>query len=172
MAKKKPQVDQKTTITSWEEADEQLANIGVLNQEIKKIEGEMNIKITEIQNKYQPKLAELTGEKIGLERDLQLYCEEHRSEFDEKKTMELSFGTVSFRWGTGALKTLQGWTWQSVENVIAKSRSLNDRFLIKKTILAKDLLKSELSDKELLKIGCYVHQKENFYYECFERRYN
>ncbi len=171
MAKTKPQTQQETTIKDWQEADTVLRVLGTLTQKIKASESEMNLKITEIQQKHQPSLDNLNEEKIGLERNLQLFVESKRSEFDEKKSKELSFGIVSFRLSTPSLKTLKGFTWEAVKSVIAKSKKYADQFLKTKTDLNKQaILNANLKETELSKIGCVISQEENFYYESFERK--
>lgn len=169
MAKQKPQTEQKTTIRDWTEADAVLAEIAKVDQSLKKAEGEMNLKINDIQSKFQPSIDEFNAEKLKLERNLQLFCEERRDEFDKQKTKELSYGLVAFRLSTGALKTLKKWTWGSVEAFIGKSKKYQ-QYLIVKTSIDKNGLKADLDEKELAKIGCYIEQQEAFYYECFERK--
>ncbi len=171
MAKQKPKVDQETTIKDWQEADNLLLEIGTADQNIKKMTAEMNLKLNAIHEKYDSALDELKADKIGKERNLQLFCEEHRDEFtDDSKSKKLSFGIVSFRLGTGALKTLKGWTWKSVEEYIKKFKNLKEKYLVVKTTLNKEEMKASMNKNELAKVGCYIHQEENFYYECFERK--
>ena len=171
MAKTKPQTQQQSTIKDWQEADTNLKAIGNIDQAIKKLESEMNLKITAIQEKYQPDIDKYNEEKIGLERNLQLFCEEKRDEFDDKKSKELSFGIVSFRNSTPALKTLKGYTWEAVKNVVSKTKKYAAKFIKTKTDLNKQaILNAGLKESELAKIGCVVTQEENFYYEYFERK--
>ena len=171
MAKQKPQTEQKTTITSWQEADEVLKQIGNASQAIKKQESEMNLKITQVQEKFSPVIAELTEQKIGLERNLQLFCESKRDEFADKKTKELSFGSVSFRFATPSLKTLKGFTWESVKNIVKSSKKLASAFIKTKEDLNKQaILNADLKESELAKLGLTISQEESFYYEAFERK--
>lgn len=171
MAKAKPQVDQKTTIKDWTEADNTLMEIGTADQNIKKLDAEKNLKITVIQDSYTEALDELKTEKLGLERNLQLFCEENKDDFDgDSKSKKLSFGIVSFRLGTGALKTKPGWTWKSVEEYIKRFKKLREKYLVEKTSLNKEEMKASMSIKQLDEVGCKIHQDENFYYEYFERK--
>ena len=168
--KTKPQTQQVTTIKDWGEADNTLKYIGIIEQKIKILSGKMNEQITKIQEQYSPEISKFEQEKLGLERDLQLYCESKRDEFDEKKTRELSFGSVSFRLSTPSLKQMKGYTWESIKNIISKSKKYADKFLRIKTDIDKNaILQTELSEKELASIGCMIEQKENFYYQAYER---
>ena len=168
MAKQKPQTEQKTTIADWNEADEIMKEIGKLNQNIKNDDADMNLAITKAQEKYQPGIDKMKEEKIGMERNLQLFCVEHRAEFDEKKSKELSYGMVAFRLGTGVLKTLKGYTWAAVEDIVQKSKKYKS-FIVTKISLDKNAMKM-LPQGELAKLKCHIEQQEAFYYECFERK--
>ena len=171
MAKTKPQTEQKTTILSWQEADFVLKEIGIASQNIEKQTAEMNLKITAIQEKHQPAIDEQTELKIGLERNLQLFCESKRDEFDEKKTKFLSFGSVSFRLATPSLKTLKGFTWDSVKNLIKSKKKLAESFIkIKEDLNKQAILSSDMKESELTKLGLSISQEESFYYEAFERK--
>jgi len=171
MAKTKPQTQQETTLKDWNEADTALRVLGNLNQKIKAGESEMNLKITEVQQKYQPALDKLNEEKIGLERNLQLFCESKRNEFDDKKSKELAYGVVSFRYSTPALKPLKGFTWEAIKNLISKTKKYSEIFLKTKTDINKQaILNAQLKETELAKLGCEISQDENFYYESFERK--
>lgn len=171
MAKTKPQQDQKSTLVSWTDADASLKQIGDINSQIKKQEADMNLKINKVQDQYQPEIDRLNELKIGLERNLQLYCEEHREEFEGKKSKELSFGTVSFRFAPPSLKTLKGFTWDAVKAVIKSSKKLAGAYLKVKEDLDKNaILNSEMKESELAKIGLTGQQAESFYYEAFERK--
>lgn len=171
MAKTKPQQDQRSTLVSWTDADASLKQIGTISSQIKKQEADMNLKITKIQEQYQPEIDRLNELKIGLERNLQLYCEERREEFNEKKTKELSFGTVSFRYAPPSLKTLKGFTWDAVKNLIKASRKFAGLYLKVKEDLDKNaILSSDMKESELAKLGLTIAQTESFYYESFERK--
>jgi phage host-nuclease inhibitor protein Gam len=168
MAKK---LEQTTTLKDWQEVDETLRNIGILNSKLDQLTGEMNQRITEVQSKFQKTIDELNSEKIGLESNLKLYVESRRDEFSEKKSKELNWGIVSFRLSNPAVKTLKGFTWESVKLVIAKSKKYTEMFLKIKTDIDKNaILASGLSSQELAKLGVERSQTENFAYECFNRK--
>ena len=168
MAKK---LEQTTTLKDWQEVDETLRNIGSLNSKLDQLTGEMNQRITEVQSKFQKTIDEINSEKIGLESNLKLYVESRRDEFAEKKSKELNWGIVSFRLSNPAVKTLKGFTWESVKLVIAKSKKYAEMFLKIKTDIDKNaILASGLSSQELAKLGVERSQTENFAYECFIRK--
>lgn len=169
MAKSKPIPEAKSTILSWEEVDKNLKLIGNLQNKIKVQEAEMNEKILAIQNSYVNGINKLTGEKQSLEINVELFCKEHKEDLGEKKSKELSFGTISFRLTPPALKTLKGFTWESVKKIIEKSRKYADKFLRTKVDLDKNAITNDnLPPKDLAALGLHMAQSENFYLEIKE----
>lgn len=168
MAKK---LEQTTSLKSWMEADETLRQIGQLNSRLDKITGDMNLEITKTQSKYQPEIDKLNADKIGLEQNLKLFVESCREkDFIEKKSKELNWGIVSFRLSNPAVKTLKGFTWESVKLLISKSKKYAEIFLKTKTDIDKNaILASGLTATELSKLGVEKSQTENFAYEVFKR---
>lgn len=171
MGKVKPKDEQKSTLKSWEDADDILKDIAEVDSNIKIRTAEMNKKINEIQSKEQPAIDKLNEKKLSLETNLKLFCTEKRGDFDLTKSKNLSYGIVSFRNSTGALQPLKGFTWKSIENIIEKMKKYKDDFLKKTTKIDKDAIKNaNLKESELAKIGLHIHQEENFYYEIHERQ--
>jgi len=168
MAKTKPQTEQSTTLKSWEEVDSALKAIAVIKSKVMKEESDWNDDRLKLQNKYQPILDKFNAEIIGLERDIQLFCQDNKSVFDTARSRALNYGTVGFRLGTGALKTLKGFTWEAVKQVVKKSKKYAGQFIKTKEDLNKQaMLDAKLKKEELAKLGVYVHQEDSFYYEAY-----
>lgn len=168
MAKTKPQTDQQTTLGSWSEVDSSLKAIAVIVSKIKKDEAQWNEERLKLQNKYTPVLDRYNAEKIGLERDIQLFCESQKDIFSESRSRALNYGTVGFRLGNGALKTLKGITWEAAKSLIKSSKKWREKFLrIKEDIDKNAIITAGLKKEELAKIGVYIHQEDSFYYEAF-----
>lgn len=173
MAKTKPQKEQETTLKSWEEVDSSLKAIAVITAKEMALEAEMNGKLQKVEQEYLPKVDRLKAEKIGLERDIQLYCEAKKDMFDESRSYSLNYGKVGFRLGTGALKTLKGITWEAAKALINSSRKWRERFIRVKEEIDKNAIQtSGMTKEQLAKIGMYVHQEDTFYYEAFLKRSN
>jgi len=171
MGKVKPKTDQKTTLKDWDEVDSQLKAIATLKTKIMAEESEMNDQMLKVQQKYQPTLDKYNAELIGYERDLQLFCDERKGEFDEKRSKELNFGLVGFRKGSGALKPKQGFTWEAVKQVISKSKKFAERFLKTKIDIDKNaILTADLKPAELDKMAVQVVVEDNFYYEAYLKK--
>lgn len=170
MAKTKPQTDQKTTLKSWAEVDTSLKAIAVIQSKVSSEEAVLNDKILKIQESIQPAIERMKSEQIGLERDIQLYCEANKTEFDSSRSKELNYGVVGFRKSTGALKTMKGMTWEACKNLIKASRALRDKFLrIKEDIDKNAILSSGMKADQMAKLGLHIAQEDNFYIEVFSK---
>ena len=168
MAKTKPQTEQSTTLKSWEEVDSTLKAIAVIKAKVMKEESDWNDERLKLQNKYQPLLDKYNAEVIGLERDVQLYCEDNKSMFDVARSRALNYGTVGFRLGTGALKTLKGFTWEAVKQVVKKSKKYAADFIrVKEDLDKQAILSSGVKKEELAKLGVYISQEDAFYFEAY-----
>ncbi len=168
MAKTKPQTEQTTTLKSWEEVDSTLKAIAVIKAKVMKEESDWNDERLKLQNKYQPLLDKFNAEVIGLERDVQLFCEDNKTMFDVTRSRALNYGTVGFRLGTGALKTLKGFTWEAVKQVVKKSKKYAADFIrIKEDLDKQAILSSGVKKEELAKLGVYIHQEDAFFYDAY-----
>lgn len=171
MAKTKPQTDQKTTFSNWSEVDSALKAIAVITTKINKEEADWNKELLKLKNKYTSLLDRYNAEKIGLERDIQLFCESQKDIFADTRSRTLNYGIVGFRLGNGALKTLKGITWEASKALIKASKKFRDSFLrVKEDIDKQAILSADLKKEELAKIGLYVHQEDSFYLEAYLTR--
>lgn len=150
-----------------EEMELAFADYARADARIQKINATMDIEMTRIREKYQDELAKLTETKDNAFDIMQTYAMENRDElFSRRKSMETTHGVLGFRTGTPKLKTLKGFTWASVLNLLkeflpgyvrtieepAKDRLLADRDL-------------EDVKETMPKVGITVVQDETFYVE-------
>lgn len=171
MAKTKPQTEQVTTIKSWQEVDSTLRAIAVIDSKVMADDAQMNDDMLKVKTRYLPGIQKLQSEKIGLERDIQLFCESQKERFTESRSQDLNYGKVGFRRGTGALKTLKGFTWESVKNLIKASKKFRDIFLrVKEDIDKQAIIGANLKTEELAKLGVQIAQEDSFYYEAYLKR--
>lgn len=171
MAKTKPQTEQVTTIKSWQEVDSTLKAIATIDSKIIAKDAKMADEVLKIQKRYLPVITKLQSEKIGLERDIQLFCESQKERFTDSRSKDLNYGKVGFRKGTGALKTLKGFTWESVKNLIKASKKFRDLFIrVKEDIDKQAILGANLKTEKLAKLGVQIAQEDSFYYEAYLKR--
>jgi len=147
-----------------EQFEEALSAYAIDDARIEKINAEMDAQITKIREKYAKDLHELTERKDSNYDIVQTYCMEHQELFTAKKSFETIHGKVGFRTGTPKLKTLKGFTWSSVTQLLKEF--LPDYVRITEEP-AKDKL---LADREIIsdyfkKVGVAVEQDETFFIE-------
>lgn len=152
---------------SRDEFENNFADYAAADAKMQHITARMDVDITRIREKYQDQLAALQDAKEKAFEVMNVFAVEHRDEyFSKKKSLETVHGTVGFRTGTPKLKTLRGFTWASVTNLVKE-------FLPDYVVVKEDTSKSKLIDDRdvpavaemLPKIGVEIVQEENFFVE-------
>lgn len=165
MAKREKKVIH-TGITS-EQMEAAFSEYAIADAKAVKINADIDVQMTKIREKWADELAKLTERKDKAFDVMQAWAMENREEiFSKKKSFESTHGTIGFRTGTPKLKTLKGFTWASVTNML--KTFLPDYIRISEEP-AKDKL---LADREVPetaelfgKCGISVVQDETFYVE-------
>lgn len=134
---------------------------------IQKINATMDVEMTRIREKYQDELSKLQDEKDKAFDILQTYGVENKDElFSKRKSIETVHGILGFRTGTPKLKTLKGFTWPSVVNLL---KEFLPDYVRTTEEAAKDRLLSDREVEEVRdlfpKVGITVVQDETFYVE-------
>lgn len=152
---------------SREQFEQAFAEYAAADAKFQHINTKMDVEITKIREKYQDNLAALQESKEKAFEVMQAFAMENKDEmFSRKKSMETVHGMVGFRTGTPKLKTLKGFTWAAVTNLL-------EEFLpqyVRKTVEpAKDKLIADRDDEEVKqffpKVGIAVVQDETFFVE-------
>ncbi len=150
-----------------EEMELAFADYARADARIQKINATMDIEMTRIREKYQDelgKLAELKDKSFDL---MQAYALENREElFSKRKSMETTHGTMGFRTGTPKLKTLKGFTWGAVVNLL---KEFLPGYVRTSEEANKEKLLADRESEEVTalfpKVGITVVQEETFYVE-------
>ena len=150
-----------------EEMEQAFAEYAKADARQQKIQAEMDVAMTKIREKWQDELAKLQEAKDNAFDVMQAYAVENKAElFTKKKSLDTIHGTLGFRTGTPKLKTLKGFTWASVTNLLAEFLPSYVRTV---TEPAKDKLLADRDDEEvqamLPKVGVSVVQDETFFVE-------
>lgn len=150
-----------------EKMESAMADFAKADARIQKITATMDVEMTRIREKYQEELGKLTEEKEKAFEVLQVYATEQRDAlFSKKKSLDTIHGTIGFRTGTPKLKTLKGFTWASVTNLL---KEFLPDYVRKTEEAAKDKIladrDSENVKENLAKVGLSVVQDETFYVE-------
>lgn len=106
-------------LKTWQDVDEAVKEIGLLQIRRDRIEGAMNVAIAKIKDEGAGGIAPLDGQIEHLTVALHAFCDDHRSEMEQAKkdaglTKRGAFGKVAFRKCPPAIKLLK-----KVEKVVA-----------------------------------------------------
>lgn len=87
-------------LSSWDDVDQALAEIGEIDRELGLIEASQQESIDRIKATTKTTAEPLQLRKAALEALIQQYAEANRGELQKTKTKALTFGTVGFRLST------------------------------------------------------------------------
>lgn len=143
---------------SWDEVDNALHIVADAENELAKIEAEMNQTICTAKEQADAAAAPHKEEIKKQEELIREYVTEHKSELSGK-SRKMTFGVVGFRLST-KLKLPK-----ALDGVIAalKRNCMQDCITIKETV-NKDILKT-YNEKEILSVGGTLVKEDTFYYE-------
>lgn len=150
-----------------EQAEESFGKYAAADARQQKINAKMDVEFTTIREKYQDELQKLTEEKEKNFELMQVFASEKKAEFfSKRKSMEMVHGTIGFRIGTPKLKTLKGFTWGAVTNLL---KEFMPEYVRTSEEPAKDKLLADREVEDVVnlmpKVGVYVDQDETFYVE-------
>lgn len=143
-------------------AEEAFAQYNQVMASLQALEAKMNAEVTAIREKYDNPIGNLQDAADRNFEILQVYAAEHPELFDKKKSVEWTHGIFGYRTGTPKLKTIKGFTWSSVKNILER---LFPDYLRTTTEVNKELL---LANREVIadtmpQMGIEVVQDETFY---------
>lgn len=149
-----------------EKAEDAFAEYADADARRRQLTAKMDVQITQIREKHADELARLDEIKEQAFEKLAAYAQDHRDEFGNRKSLELTHGVIGFRTGTPKLKTLKGFTWPAVVNLL---KSYMPSYIRITEEPAKDRLLADRDDPSVTKlfdkVGIYVDQDETFYVE-------
>lgn len=146
------------------EAETLLGEVCSDTAELNALKAELDAQITDLRKEYEgyiDTLAKAIERKSGL---LQQWADGSPEEFGAKKSIEFLHGRIGFRTGNPQLKTVTGWTFKRVLEVVQKTFVRVKEELDKEAILSAHA-RGELDDKTLKACGLRVVQEEAFFVE-------
>jgi phage host-nuclease inhibitor protein Gam len=169
MAKKLVQV---TTLSTLEEVADKLAELRIVRSKLTKISGELDIKKTQLQQKYSPEITSLQEQQLLLETDLRLWAEEHKGDLDKKRSWDFPHGTIGFREST-KLSTIKRVIWKDVLERVKNFGGKYIKYVRTKEEINKDDLKTDILSKnitldEAAKIGVCLETVDNVSIDTFQ----
>ncbi len=163
MAREKKVVHTGVTSEAMEAAFSEYA---IADAKLQKINATIDMQMTAIREKYADELSKLAEKKDKAFDVLQAFAMENKELFSKKKSMESVHGIIGFRTGTPKLKTLKGFTWGAVTNLL---KEFLPGYVRVTEEPAKDKLLADREMEEVAtlfpKVGVSVVQEETFYVE-------
>ena len=135
-----------------------------VDAKIVEINAKIDQEVTKIRDKYSDKLHDLNDKKDDLFSQLQMFAETHKELFEKKRSIDMAHGAIGFRTGTPKLKTLKGFTWASVTNLL---KSFLPDYVRTSEEAAKDKILADRDNPEIVSkmkvVGIEVVQDESFF---------
>ncbi|WP_420582055.1 host-nuclease inhibitor Gam family protein [Reichenbachiella sp.] len=161
---------QKTTVTapSETEAKDFMLQYADSSSQLKKLEGEMEVKIQAVREKYKDKVQSLSTTKETAFQKLQAYALRNRDElFIKRKSLDWGHGILGFRIGTPKVTKKAGITWAAMLDLV-KNAGKKDLIRTKEDIDKEKIIASR-DDEDFMKplndLGISVVQDETFFVE-------
>ena len=154
------------TGVSREEMEMAFGEYAAADARLAKINATIDVQMTSIREKYADDISRLNETKDKNFDVIQAFAQENPELFAKKKSIESTHGVIGFRTGTPKLKTLKGFTWGAVTNLLKEFLPAYVRISEEPN---KDRLLSDRGDEEVAalfpKVGIAVTQDETFYVE-------
>lgn len=119
MAKKKESI-----YKTWDEVNFAMKELGELNVQKQKLEGEQTVKINEVKSYIQEKAGDIVTKIKNIEKEIERFAEQNKDEFIATRNKKLTFGTISYRLTKRVVC-------KSVTSAIKALKSLNMDFFIR-----------------------------------------
>jgi len=148
---------------SWEEVDDRLRQIGLLDVKREAIEARLHKAVTALKDASAQDVAPLDVERENLERDVKEFAEAQATEFVHMRSRVLVFGTVGFRRSTKILlKRVEA----TLKALVAEGMPdcIRTRMEVDKEVLGG------YDDEVLRKVGATRKVDDTFFYEIDRER--
>jgi phage host-nuclease inhibitor protein Gam len=161
---------QTTTLRNFEEVDATLLDLGKQAAFLQKEEAKLNEKIQTLRQLSDDVTAETRQRKLALEADIELFCNEHKDEFEKPRTRDLVHGTVGFKQTPGKVALLnRKYNWDTVIELLRRAkfgtRYLRQVFEVDKEKILADVAAKEITDSRLAAVGVKIQSTDEFVYD-------
>ena len=155
------------TGVSTEQMEAAFSEYAIADAKLAKINATIDVQMTQIREKYADEIAKQNEAKEKAFNILQAFALANKDElFAKKKSLESIHGTLGFRTGTPKLKTLKGFTWGAVTNLL---KEFLPAYVRTTEEPAKDKILADRDVEEVAtlfpKVGIGVTQDETFFVE-------
>jgi phage host-nuclease inhibitor protein Gam len=161
---------QTTTLRNFEEVDAALLDLGKEAAFLQKEEAKLNERIQTIRQLSDDATADARKRKLALETDIELFCNEHKDEFEKPRARDLVHGTVGFRTSPPKVALLnRKYNWETVLELLKRVRFgvryLRQAFEVDKEKILADVAAKEITDSKLAAVGIKIQSTDEFVYD-------
>jgi phage host-nuclease inhibitor protein Gam len=158
-----------TTLKNLDDVNNRLAELKIANAKLDRSTADLNVKRTELENKFTPILTSLREQKLLLEADIELWAEVNKGELDKRRSWEVLHGVIGYR-SSQKLSLLRKWKWNDVlEKIKSVGGKLKTYIRVKEEVakdeLKQDIMAGSVSPADAQTIGVYIEEVDNFYIE-------
>lgn len=153
-------------LTSYEDVDSALLEIGKVESVLAKKEAEMNSKIQVIKDKYDGETAEQRDFSSALRERIEAFCVANKGDFAKQRTMSLTHGSVGFRNNPPKVVQLsKKYTVKTSIELLKKifgGKYVRNKEEVNKDIILADYAGNQLNDEKLAATGLRIDNDETF----------
>jgi phage host-nuclease inhibitor protein Gam len=161
-------------VRSWQECDETLRRIALIDVTVKKAEALRDAELVKVKTKFSGATAEVAAERAELAEQVEAFAKTQKKALakEGRKSIEMHFGRVGWRLATPAVKPKAGW---KLPQVFAALKAMFDGPMLLKLIrvsesLRKDQAKDLLTPEQMEQAGLRVVAPERFFIEPFTHK--
>jgi phage host-nuclease inhibitor protein Gam len=146
-----------------EEAEAVVRSITDLKIQERKLNAEMDGRITEVKKKYEERLSEIKSSMTPRMESIHAWADANPSEFGARRSLEMLHGVIGWRMNPPSLNLMKGFTWPAVVNRLRDLGRLE--FIQTKEAPNKEALLAARATAPLKSFYLQVVQKDEFYVE-------
>lgn len=138
---------------TWQEVDSAMKELGELNIKKQNLEGEQTVRINEVKADILSKTGVLQTKIKDIEKNIERFAEQNKSEFLKTRNKKLTFGTISFRLVKSVVCTCK-------DEAIKALKALNLDFCLRQKEEIDKEKCLEVDEKMLLKAGISIKSED------------
>ncbi len=158
-----------TNLTSYDEVNTSLYELGKIESVLAKKEASMNEQIQKIKDKFNEQTAPEQAAKQAYENDIEGFLILHKNDFEKQRTKKLTHGTVGFRFGTPKVLNLSRKyntkTVLELAKKLFKSKYVRTKEELNKDAILSDYASGKLTDDKVASFGSRIDKGEKMVIE-------
>ncbi len=159
----------KLQLRSMEDVDKALLELGVASAEVQREEAKLNEEIQKLRASYDERTKNSQALIKAKEAEIEEYCLLNKTLFNDKRTIELTHGTVAMRTNPPKVSVLnKKYTLDLAVELLEKlglKKFVRAKKEVDKEAILSDYATKDITDEKLANVGLRIDQAEKFGYE-------